>query len=116
MDTPRTDAHYSDCATHNEPAMRNGPCDCGLVEMMNEPKYVFSCLRPDHVGVYDDHVLASDFYRIKKKLERELAASQEKVKRLREVLEFWIYDGHLQTFEDRERFRKAARATLEATK
>lgn len=22
--------HYSDCAVHNEPAMRNGPCNCGL--------------------------------------------------------------------------------------
>ncbi|CAE6713190.1 hypothetical protein R75461_01156 [Paraburkholderia nemoris] len=20
--------HWSDCATHNEPAYRNGPCDC----------------------------------------------------------------------------------------
>ncbi len=24
-----TDGHWSDCATHNEPAMPNGPCDCG---------------------------------------------------------------------------------------
>ena len=22
--------HASDCAVHNEPAMRNGPCDCGV--------------------------------------------------------------------------------------
>jgi len=22
--------HYSDCATHNEPAYKNGPCDCGF--------------------------------------------------------------------------------------
>jgi hypothetical protein len=24
------DNHDSDCATHNEPAMPNGPCDCSL--------------------------------------------------------------------------------------
>lgn len=23
------DGHWSDCATHNEPAYPNGPCDCG---------------------------------------------------------------------------------------
>ena len=23
------DGHWSDCATHNEPAMPNGPCNCG---------------------------------------------------------------------------------------
>ena len=23
------DGHWSDCATHNEPALPNGPCDCG---------------------------------------------------------------------------------------
>lgn len=34
---------------------------------------------------------------------------------LRELVEFWIYDGRLQTFEDRERFRKAARAALADT-
>lgn len=34
---------------------------------------------------------------------------------LRELVEFWIYDGRLQTFEDRERFRKAARAALAMT-
>lgn len=22
--------HKSDCAVHNEPALRNGPCDCGF--------------------------------------------------------------------------------------
>lgn len=32
---------------------------------------------------------------------------------LREVVEHYIADGHLQTFEDRERFRKAARAALD---
>lgn len=26
---PKTGAHWSDCAVHNEPAFRNGPCDCG---------------------------------------------------------------------------------------
>jgi hypothetical protein len=34
---------------------------------------------------------------------------------LRELLEFWVYDGRLQTFEDRERFRKAARAAIADT-
>lgn len=23
--------HKSDCATHNMPAMENGPCDCGVI-------------------------------------------------------------------------------------
>lgn len=31
---------------------------------------------------------------------------------LREVLEMWSGDGSLQTFEDRERFRKAARKAI----
>jgi len=26
----RLRGHDSDCATHNEPAMPNGPCDCSL--------------------------------------------------------------------------------------
>lgn len=26
------DRHDSDCATHNEPAYPNGPCDCSLRE------------------------------------------------------------------------------------
>lgn len=26
----RPAGHASDCAVHNEPAMPNGPCDCGL--------------------------------------------------------------------------------------
>jgi hypothetical protein len=29
-----------------------------------------------------------------------------------EVLKRWTYDGALQTYEDRERFRKAARAAI----
>lgn len=33
---------------------------------------------------------------------------------LREFLEHWTHEGHLQTFEDRERFRKAARELLAA--
>lgn len=32
---------------------------------------------------------------------------------LRELLEHWTHEGHLQTFESRERFRKAARALLD---
>jgi hypothetical protein len=31
----------------------------------------------------------------------------------RELLEHWTHESHLQTFEDRERFRKAARALLD---
>jgi hypothetical protein len=26
--------HASDCAVHNEPAMPNGPCDCGVDEVL----------------------------------------------------------------------------------
>src|SRR5690349_7747018 len=33
---------------------------------------------------------------------------------LRDLLEFWTHESRLQTFEDRDRFRKAARATLDA--
>jgi hypothetical protein len=32
---------------------------------------------------------------------------------LRDLLEFWTHESRLQTFEDRDRFRKAARATLD---
>jgi hypothetical protein len=50
---------------------------------------------------------ADAFCRLARTLERENA-------QLRECLTFWIHDGHLQSFEDRERFRAAARAALEA--
>ncbi len=30
MPLPDGPAHDSDCSTHNEPAMPNGPCDCSL--------------------------------------------------------------------------------------
>ena len=46
----------------------------------------------------------------------ERDALRAQVKALRETLEFWIADGHLQTFEDRERFRQSARAALESSK
>lgn len=36
-------------------------------------------------------------------------------KRLREFLQLWIYEGRLQSFEDRERFRKAAQAMVSGT-
>jgi len=42
----------------------------------------------------------------------DLLAAAE-IEGLREFIEFWIFDGRLQTFEDRERFRKAARAALQ---
>ena len=28
--------HWSDCATHNEPAMRSLPCDCGALELADD--------------------------------------------------------------------------------
>lgn len=28
--------HASDCSVHNEPAMRNGPCDCGVKEAQRD--------------------------------------------------------------------------------
>lgn len=31
--------HTSDCAVHNEPAMPNGPCDCGA-QAKSERRYV----------------------------------------------------------------------------
>ena len=30
--------HDSDCATHNEPAMPNGPCNCRLSQVIGAPK------------------------------------------------------------------------------
>lgn len=30
--------HASDCATHNEPAGPNGPCDCGKLPRLGGPK------------------------------------------------------------------------------
>ena len=37
----------------------------------------------------------------------------ERIRELEDLVKFWIFDGRLQTFEDRERFRKAARAALQ---
>lgn len=37
---PMPEPHDSDCATHNEPAYQNGPCDCSVaieVPLMTEP-------------------------------------------------------------------------------
>ena len=42
----------------------------------------------------------------------ELSRLRQSEAELREVLEMWVYRGQLQTFEDRERFRAAARAAL----
>ncbi len=44
--------------------------------------------------------------------ENQCALQMARVETLESLLEFWIYDGRLQTFEDRERFRRAARAAL----
>lgn len=43
---------------------------------------------------------------------RELQASRAAIQRLRAFLQLWKYEGHLQSFEDRERFRKSAEALL----
>lgn len=58
----------------------------------------------------------AEYAETSRQLERELAAEQEKVKELRDALEYWTHDGHLQTFQDRERFRTFARTILEKTK
>lgn len=34
---PPPPEHDSDCATHNEPAMPNDPCDCGDQKPSDEP-------------------------------------------------------------------------------
>jgi hypothetical protein len=57
--------HRSDCAVNNEPALPWAPCNCGVL--------LFRCLRPGHVDVYDEHVLASDY----DGLRRELAKAVE---------------------------------------
>lgn len=31
------DGHDSDCATHNEPATPNGPCDCSVAQKVKQP-------------------------------------------------------------------------------
>lgn len=36
LGSPLRDAHDSDCATHNEPAYPNGPCDCSLAMQKGE--------------------------------------------------------------------------------
>lgn len=43
------------------------------------------------------------------------ACVDDENKRLREFLQLWIYEGRLQSFEDRERFRKAAQALVSGT-
>ncbi len=37
------------------------------------------------------------------------------IEQLRTFLEIWIHPSHLQTFEDREKFRKQARRLLDKT-
>lgn len=44
---------------------------------------------------------------------RELAFRDKQIATLKEFLQHWISDGHLQTFADRERFRAVAKALLE---
>ena len=70
----------------------------------------------EQYGSVDCAVILSRRVRV---LERRCAELEAQVSRLRqseaelrEVLEMWIYRGNLQTFEDRERFRAAARAAL----
>lgn len=31
--------HWSDCAVHNEPALPAGPCDCGALELADDPSH-----------------------------------------------------------------------------
>jgi hypothetical protein len=45
-------------------------------------------------------------------VDARLRAAERDAARLRELLEKWTYDGCLQTFENRELFRKEARAAL----
>jgi hypothetical protein len=45
-----SNGHLSDCAIHNEPALRNKPCDCGF-----EPKFKLSGLKhEDNCRYFDD--------------------------------------------------------------
>lgn len=45
-----SNGHLSDCAIHNEPALRNKPCDCGF-----EPKFNLSDLKhEDDCRYFDD--------------------------------------------------------------
>ena len=46
----------------------------------------------------------------------ELSRLRQSEAELRDVLEMWIHRGNLQTFEDRELFRAAARKALRETK
>ena len=46
------------------------------------------------------------------KLKDENGVLRERCTELTTHVEFWIADGHLQTFPDRERFRKLSREML----
>ena len=50
-----------------------------------------------------------------RKLERERDAARAALAEARELLRAWVYEGHLQTFEDREIFRAIARDFLSRT-
>jgi hypothetical protein len=46
-------------------------------------------------------------------VERKRAeVAEQRIARLEETLKIWAHDSHLQTYEDRERFRAASRAVL----
>ena len=87
----------------------------------------------DYWTIQSERQRLSDALKLARQLERELAdmtndaqeaiiaADREKqraeraeaaLKEAKEALEYWTADGHLQTFEGRERFRQAAREIL----
>ena len=71
----------------------------------------------------EQHEMIAAYKAERDEFETESIARYEEIKRLRAekadllvVLEKWSVDGHLQTFEDRERFRKEARAAISKAK
>lgn len=61
--------HASDCSVHNEPAMRNGPCDCGVSPhvggQQTEQKHSVPCLYEyalSRLGLTDSETLRVLFW------------------------------------------------------
>lgn len=47
----KADPHASDCATHNMPAMSNGPCDCGAHDRAKEAGEVTDTSRLSRISI-----------------------------------------------------------------